>query len=126
MKKIELYSEYRYNQASELDKRLICNGCGTDTWYGWLVPDTIYFLKITEACNIHDWEYEFGETLEDKKRADRTFLNNMIRIIDAKTKWEWLKKLRYKRAYKYYLAVKHFGAPAFWANKNKPENITEI
>jgi hypothetical protein len=55
---------------------------------------------------------------EDKEEADRVFLWNMLRIIHARTSSRILTWLRRRRAYKYYLAVKHFGGPAFWAGKN--------
>jgi len=27
----------------------ICNGCGAKGWMGLLVPDTVWFLRITDA-----------------------------------------------------------------------------
>ena len=51
----ELYKpeSYKRAQASEIDN--VCNGCGSKGLGGWLVPDTLYGLSVTEACNIHDW-----------------------------------------------------------------------
>ena len=65
-----------------------------------------------------------------KGEADRTFLNNILRFIKFKTnkylintKYFKIRNplliLRKRRAYKYYLAVKHFGGPAFWKDKNE-------
>lgn len=96
----------------------ICNGAGPKNW-GWIIPDTMYGLSITAAANIHDVEYHFGKDIEDKDIADRRFMNNMLRLIQANTRWNWLKKLRFLRAKKYYAAVHIFGGPAFWAGKNK-------
>jgi tRNA G37 N-methylase Trm5 len=51
----------------------------------------------------------------EKEAADRIFLNNMNRQIEASSKWlRWLRK---RRALKYYFAVKWFGSTAFWDKK---------
>jgi len=115
----KLFFSKKYLGLSEKEKERICNGCGASGWKGFLVPDTVWFLNISEACNIHDFDYEVAKPANfAKEQVDRIFFNNMIRIIDAGTKWNWLKKLRYLRARKYYLGVKYFGGPAFWVNKN--------
>ena len=102
-----------------------CNGCGPKGLCGFIVPDTIWGLCITAACEIHDYMYAIGETLADKEEADRVFLNNLLRIIDAGTRYDWLKRLRNRRARTYYLAVVELGGPAFWSGKNKPEELGE-
>ena len=111
-----LWSPPGYRELSYIDKAEICSGCGTKGFGAWIVPNTLWGLNIEEACNIHDYMYKFGETIEDKNEADRTFLNNMIRTIEGTNKW--LKPLRLRRAWKYYEAVAHFGGPAFWSGKN--------
>ena len=121
-----LYAPESYWNASQEDRDSICNGCGVNGWKGKLVPDRIYFLNITEACNIHDWMYYEGETIKDKEEADRTFLNNMCRIIDDKTYFSFMTTLRKDRAWIYYLAVHKFGGPAFWDGKNPPESMQEL
>jgi hypothetical protein len=95
----------------------LCNGCGTKGLCGVIVPDTFYGLCVTPACDIHDYMYVTGETIDDKIRADSTFLNNCLRLIEAGTRWNWLKRLRARRARIYYEAVKRLGGPAFWAGK---------
>ena len=119
---LKLYCPYEYKLLRPQLKKQICNGCGPKSKFDF-VPDTIWGLKIIEICNIHDYLYYIGKTIEDKEKADRIFLNNMLRLIENKTKWKWLKKLRKKRAYKYYKAVKYFGGPAFWINKNNKNYI---
>jgi len=123
-----LFSPEGYDDLTKEDKKRICNGCGPRSKFDF-VPDTIYGLNISEACNRHDYMYEKAyPNIEAKKEADRVFLNNIIRIIDHETKkrigWDglsfknpliWLRK---RRAYKYYLAVKNFGGPSFWKDKN--------
>jgi hypothetical protein len=121
---VVLYCEYDYESTAEILRRKQTNGCGPGGWKFDLVPDTMYGLSVREACDIHDWMYLFGKTLEDKDRADRSFLNNVIRLIDARTTTNWfgrniLKPLRYRRAKTYYEAVSHFGGAAFWKGKNK-------
>lgn len=82
-----------------------------------LVPETVWGLSITKACEIHDFMYEFGpKTKEYKEAADRVFLVNMLTIIDRKTKWEAVRFLRRRRAYKYYDAVAMLGDRAFYRN----------
>jgi hypothetical protein len=62
----------------------------------------------------------------DKEIADRVFLNNMLRVIEAKPSNSFLKSLRKNRAKSYYMAVKLFGGNAFWGKKNLIENYREV
>ena len=112
-----LYAPDLYWKLEEKEKAEICNGCGPRD-FGWLVPDTLWGLNVSEAADIHDFMYYNGKTLVDKTRADEIFLNNMVRIIEKETKWNWLRKLRCMRAQKYFWAVHRFGEPAFWADKS--------
>ena len=126
--KVELYAPAKYWACdSELLDR-ITTGCGPGKFGDFLVPDTMYGLSVKQACRIHDFYYSpmMPATHECKKEADRVFLNNMIRIIKAKTRWKILRLLRTHRARVYYLAVKHFGGPAFWNAKNEESNIRTV
>ena len=123
--KVRLCAPTGYWILSPISKNKICNGCGTKG-FGWTIPDTMYGLKVSEACDIHDFMYYAGETHQDKKVADRTFLYNLLRIIEAKSKSKILKFLRGKRARAYYLAVKNFGGPAFWVGKNIAETFRYV
>ena len=125
MKMIEykgLLAPQSYADASQAFKDIICNGCGTGGWKGKLVPETAYGLSFTRACNIHDWMYDKGRTLEDKEKADDAFHLNMRRLIRAGTPWLliFLLPLRYARAFSYYKAVSIAGGDAFWDGKTKP------
>ena len=114
----DLRAPKKYWLLTKEKKDDLCNGAGPKN-FGWLIPDTIWGLKITEAANIHDYMYIVGAAvIEDKQTADRVFLNNMIRIIQRKTKWTWLKKLRLMRAKKYYHAVDLCGGPSYWWEKD--------
>jgi len=105
-----------YYSLSDADKAIICNGMGAkDSLLSSFIPNTMYGLKVEECGNIHDYQYGVGSTIEDKKEADRTFLNNMLRVINDKG--GWLASPRRRRALKYYEAVVYFGGPAFWEGK---------
>lgn len=98
-----------------------CNGCGSG-WTAKLIPNTIYFLNIRPACCIHDDRYEHGTTIQDKEEADREFLNNMLRIIEAKKGWWFPHFLARQRALAYYASVVNFGGPAFFDGKTPLKN----
>ena len=97
----------------------ICNGCGSSKAKFDFVPDSIYGLTIKPACHVHDFQYYKGKTIEDKQEADRRFLNNMLRLIEADISRlrKIIKPLMRRRALKYYEAVNAFGGTAFWGNK---------
>jgi hypothetical protein len=121
---IELYCEYNYEATAEILRKKEVNGCGPGGWKFDLVPDSMYGLNVLDACDIHDWMYLFGKTIEDKDRADRSFLNNLTRLVVERTAKNWfgqkiLKPLRLRRVKTYYEMVSHFGGPAFWKGKQK-------
>jgi len=100
----------------------VCNGCGPAGWKGGLVPDTIWGLDISEACNIHDADYEYGYSIlfsgdlkdeyreEGRLAADDRFLMNMCLIIRKESMFKWLAAIRSNRAKIYYMAVRELGA----------------
>ena len=117
MIKNRLEAPEAYWKLSKVEKKRICNGCGPSGWLGTFVPDTVIFLSISAACDIHDYMYEVGKTIEDKDRADKMFLENMKAIIEKETYFSWLKSLRIKRANYNYNVVCEHGESYFWANK---------
>jgi len=112
--KLDADPEFCRDNFAELLK--ICNGCGAAGAKFDFVPDTIWGLSVTPVCNIHDFDYQKGKTIEDKQVADRRMNNNNLRIIGQNSN-SFMKILRVKRALKYYLAVDLKGGPAFWAGK---------
>jgi len=114
-----LYAPASFLNASVKELKLVCNGCGAANAKFDFVPDRIYGTYIGHACTIHDWMYNEGRSIEDKKEADRVFLNNMYRLIERdKHKWfkpTWLQRIRAKG---YYKAVEYFGGSAFWMGKS--------
>lgn len=121
--KVELYAPASY-WALTNEERARYNGCGTSGWKGAVVPETMWGLNVTRACNIHDHMYAFGKSEADRQEADRVFLNNLLRIINAKG--GWLTWLRRYRATTYYNFVNKYGAVHFWDGKNKPENMVAV
>lgn len=119
----KLFAPETYWSATPEERKTICNGCGTAGWKGKLVPDTMWGLDISKACNIHDWMYHYGKTEAERCEADRVFLNNLIRIIN--TEGGWLASLRRYRATTYYNSVHNYGGPAFWDNKN-PDGTMKV
>lgn len=118
-----LYAPAAYWTLDPAGKKALVNGCGPRGWLVDLVPDTIYGLSIKPVCDIHDYMFAVGDSVEDMNLANRVFRNNLRRWIDANTTSGWLRKLRYRRAVKYVKAVEMWGGPAFWAGKNKPEEL---
>ncbi len=112
-----LFAPAEYFQLSPAAHKAICNGCGTSGWKGRLVPGHLLWLSIKEACDIHDYMYHVGNSIADKEEADRVFLNNMLRIVEAESVW-LLRRWRRHMAIDYYGAVRDFGGPAFWTDKN--------
>lgn len=67
-----------------------------------------------------DHMYKWGLTEEERAEADRVFLNNMLRIINAHG--GCLAWFRRYRAMTYYNFVRKYGGPHYWAGKNRPED----
>lgn len=118
-----LFAPAAYWAATPEIKATVMNGCGPGGWKVDLIPDSLLFLSIHEPCDIHDWMYSCGATIADKDEADRTLLNNCLRLIKAAGGLWPLQMMRRNRAKAYYLAVKYFGGPAFWSGKNPPETL---
>lgn len=105
----------------------ICNGVGSEIGF-WgkltyrLIPNTIWFLNITKASNLHDVGYTVPsvfitttEALVYKDLVDAQFYSNLIILIERAG--GWLENRRKKRAYAYYLTLKNCGKESFLAGK---------
>ncbi len=115
--KYNLHLPQSYCDANDAQRAAVCNGAGAAN--GLKFPNTFYGLDMTEAFNVHDWDYHHGKTQEDKERADKYMLMNLLIIIESQTSFmgRALKPLRRRRAMKYYEAVVTFGNDAFWSGK---------
>ena len=123
---IRLYAPVAYWQADEATSASVVGGCGPGGVGDWLVPDIIWGLNVKPACRIHDWMYYFGECNADKKAADRSFRNNMVRLIAGTPARRTTVRIRLWLAERYYKAVKKYGGPAFWDNKNDKSEMGEV
>jgi len=116
----KLYNPPGYLELSPDEKAKICNGCGASGAKFDFVPDTVWWLSITEACDRHDYMYFVAKPkLEEKAKADQAFRYNMLVIVENQSGNFFTRWLRRIGIQKYYLAVKHFGGPAFWEGKEK-------
>lgn len=97
------------------------NGCGDSGAKFDFVPETIYGLRVSPACYVHDWEYIEGRTEGDKREADARFLRNMLWLIETERGFvaAVLRLFRRRRALFYYEAVVEFGHTAFWRGKDE-------
>lgn len=103
-------------------------GCGPGGAGDKLVPDTMYGLDISNACRIHDWYYRFypENTEEARAMADRIMKNNLLRIVEAKTRNKFLLWLRRRRCKTYYWMVREFGASSYFNDRNDDKYMQEI
>jgi hypothetical protein len=108
-----LYAPKEYWTLTPADKAEVVNGCGPGGWKYDLIPDTMWGLDVSEACNIHDYMYYIGVTEKDKVLADGAFRENLRKIVEMKSRLWILKKLRLRRAETYYVFVSNFGDSAF-------------
>lgn len=94
--------------------------CGAGEGIGdKIVPDTIYFLPISVACDIHDICWQIAPATEyARKESDYVFLYNMLTIIEAESNW-FMRALRNQRAMVYYNAVDCELNNIFWKLKRE-------
>lgn len=103
-----------YWEASDKEILAHTGGCGPGKFGDYFIPDTMYGESVFLACQIHDWCYFKGLTLQDKRTADLLFLVNMVLIVDD---GDCLDALRLRRVMTYYQAVASCGEKAFLAGK---------
>jgi hypothetical protein len=87
--------------------------CGLNGVKNDLIPDYIIGLNVKDACCIHDWMYGVGRTENDRRNADKVFLQNLLFLIDEAGGSWGLRAARKAMAYKYYLGVLMFGGALF-------------
>jgi len=120
---MKLYAPINYYKATPEQLSKVCNGCGAKN--GIKVPNTMWGLDISEACNRHDWMYSEGRSLADFYFANAVFIMNLAIIITTQGS-KWLAPFRLARATKYFMAVQELGQDAFWVDRqrNSYMNIT--
>lgn len=110
---MQLLAPASYHAADSAERAMVCNGCGPGSWRLDMVPDCILGLDITEACNIHDWMYEWDG---DREQADAWFLANMAILAARGSKL--LLPVRLVVIVNYFLAVR-FGGEGFHNNRRE-------
>jgi hypothetical protein len=90
--------------------------CGAGQGIGEkIVPETIWGVRVSLACFIHDDMWNRGEkSWSNFHQSNSIFLKNIISIIQAYSKSQLLKRLRLYRAVTYYNAVDDLGRDIFW------------
>lgn len=106
----------RWWSLSDRERAALGNGCGSKG--GWFDPPDYLF---TASCCHHDFNYWLGGSEADRAKADRQFLVAML--IDASRAPWWARWWLRGAAWRYYLAVRWFGARHF--NYRRPESNQE-
>lgn len=103
-----------YTAADRADIERVTNGCGPGGWRVDLIPDHLGDVDISEPCRIHDWEYSFGGSEEDRLKADvRLYVNVAGNVLLNDS---YAVPLQMAAAVIFYRAVREAGA-AFWGVK---------
>ena len=100
--------------ASDEAIAAVANGCGASGWKVDLVPDKIYDVDVTLACNRHDYRYSVGKTAKDKRNADRMLFLEIMTILVAELGWNLTLLKGAFVAVAYFIAVARFGDEAFY------------
>lgn len=122
----KLFAPEGYWKLTDEAKSEIVGGCGPGSIGDYFVPDSIWGISVQPCCAIHDYMYYIGEKEIDRETADRVFLNNMVRVMVENTGSKWLLRLRLRTVKVYYNAVREFGGPAFWDNKNQEKEYQPV
>jgi len=96
------------------------NGCGAKG--GVKVPKTMWFVDIESACVGHDISWQIATSLDDLKKGNEEFDNNLKKICDAESCCGFMKYIRRMRIAKYVSLVELVGTPAE-AKKRGFENV---
>jgi len=117
VEKYDLHYSESFRDATDAERAAICNGAGAAN--GLKFPNTFYGLDVKIAFDVHDWDYHHGKTMDDKDKADKYMLLNLMEIIESQKGFvaAVLKPLRRRRALFYYEMVVTFGNDAFFAGK---------
>lgn len=110
------FGEYSDEELEEMGLQ-----CGTnDGRWSWLtvfVPESIHGVEIFPACAMHDLRYARGGSEQDKLKADRLFLNDLLTLVNKGAEEEDISGIelrsRHRQAFGYYVAVDTFGDAAF-------------
>jgi len=120
--KAPIFAPPEFWEMPEEERALL--GCGPGRVGDYLVPDSFFGLSIRIACQVHDFMYRTGQSITDKARADRVFMNNTMRIVNAAGGiLRWPRKVL---ALFYYKMVDLYGGLSFWDGKNEGNEEKEV
>lgn len=102
----------RYNDLTQIQKNLICNGCGGKGSV-FKAPKWLF----NASCDRHDFNYWIGCKESDRLKADKQFLAAMK--SDVSEMKLLLKPLRYIEAHLFYFFVRKFGKTFFYYEKKE-------
>jgi hypothetical protein len=110
-----------------------CNGVGSKVGFlaklvYHIIPNTIWFMSIKEAADLHDVDYSVPQTfktkaeaLEYKRQADFRFYMNVVILI--KRRGGYFERWRRRRAFVYYETLRLAGEASFLAGKIIEQNV---
>lgn len=116
---VDIYAPSSYVHATAEERAKVCNGIGP-AWIPRLgivraALNRIWCLNCGEIGDIHDWMYEIAEPNANQKAfCDDIFQSNLTIYINAKTRWRWLRKLRFRRVHKYMYLLREWGFKSFY------------
>jgi len=102
--------------------------CGAGKGIGnTVVPESIWGLRISVACFIHDTMWDKAErTWADFHQSNSVFLKNILTIIIVCSRNGFMKRLRLYPAVTYYNAVDSLGQ-VFWRDVGgEPSDVTDV
>lgn len=102
--------------------------CGAGKGLGnIMVPETIYGLKVSPACFIHDKMFEWSEpSWKAFHYSNNVFHLNIRNIIRYRSANWFMRSIRYYRAVTYFNAVDGPGAYCFWGTKVAQGQIDKV
>jgi len=119
--KLPLYLPTSFLRADEKEREKVCNGYGSKD--GLKMPDTMWFLNIKFACQVHDWMFHKGTTMGDFYFSNVMFFWNLTAIIYNGSNFFTVLP-RMSRAMKYFMGVmSDCGRDAYWVDK--PKNVSQ-
>ena len=123
-KQLPLYEPISYINATEEEKKAVCNGCGAKN--GKKVFESFFGLDIKEGCQIHDWSFYIGQTLGDFFFSNLMFMWNLFVLVYNGSNWFTL-SFRLPLVFAYFLGVMtRKGRDAFWVDKPSKNNSKRI
>ncbi len=89
--------------------------CGAGDGVGdWLVPEKMFWLRVSAACFIHDYMWANSDgSWEDFHYSNSVFIHNLISIISYQSRFTLVKHARMYRAVTYFNAVDSIGASIY-------------